>query len=136
MKATKEQIIETALQILERYEPLNRSSITVKEEKVPVYTESNEYYYKHDGWFFMIDGTEVYDLGYEKTTDAYHLYFLDDGTCVEFSIINGTEGSNINTNIIYKEGIGYQWASTEKFLAHHNFNFNDPKFEKVMFKIY
>jgi hypothetical protein len=49
MKATKEQIIETALQLLERYEPLNRSSIVVKEEKVPVYTESNEYYYQHDG---------------------------------------------------------------------------------------
>jgi hypothetical protein len=133
MKATKEQIIETALQILERYEPLNRNSIEVKEEKVSVYTESKEYYYRHDGWFFKINGTKIYDLGYEKSTDGFHLYFLDNGTCVDFSIIDGEVSSSLSTHIIYKEGVGYQWASTEKFLAHHNFNFNNPKFEKVMF---
>ena len=133
MKATKEEIIQTGLQIIERYKPLNRSSIVVKEEKVPVYTESNEYYYQHDGWFFMIDGTEIYDLGYEKTTDSYLLYFLDDGTFVELSIINGETSSSFSSQMIYKEGIGYQRASTKNFLAHHNFNFNNPKFEKVMF---
>ena len=49
------------------------------------------------------------------------------------AIANVECGSGIKTYMIYKEGVGYQWASTEKFLAHHNFNFNDPKFEKVMF---
>ncbi len=133
MKATKEQIIETALQVLERYKPLNKSSIVIKEEKIPVYTESNEFYYQHGGWFFKINGTKVYDVEYEKRTDSFHLYFLDNGICVELSIINGEVSSSLSTQIIYKEGVGYQWASTEKFLTHHNFNFNDPKFEKVMF---
>ena len=77
MKATKEQIIEAALLILERYKPLNKGSITVTEKKILIPTESNEYYYQHDGWLFMIDGTEVYDLGYEKATDTFHLYFLN-----------------------------------------------------------
>jgi hypothetical protein len=76
----------------------------------------------------MIDGTEVHDLGYGKRSDGFLLYFLEDGTCVRLSIANA-EGSGINTHLINKEGIGYQW----EFLAHHNFNFNDPKFEKVMF---
>ncbi|EDP96787.1 hypothetical protein U8527_00585 [Kordia algicida OT-1] len=133
MKATKDEIIETALQILERYEPLNRSSIVVREEKVPVFTESREYYYKYDGWFFMIDGTEIYDVGPDKISDSYLLYFLEDGTCIRLSIANAEGGSGINTCIIYKEGVGYKWVSIKDFLAHHNFNFNDPKFEKVMF---
>jgi hypothetical protein len=132
MKATKEQIIEIALQILERYEPLNRNSIIATWKKVLIATKSNEYYYKHDGWFFMIHGTKIYDLGYEKITDSYLLYFLDDGTCIRLAIDDGGEGSAIMTHLIYKEGTGYQWASKEKFLAHHNFNFNDPKFEKVI----
>jgi hypothetical protein len=135
MKATKEQIIKTALQILERYEPLKRNSIEVNEEKISIYTESREYYYQHDGWFFIIKGTEVYDLGYGKRSDGFLLYFLEDGTCIRLNISNA-EGGGINTDIIYQEGVGYQWASIEKFLTHHNFNFNDPKFEKVMFKIY
>jgi len=133
MKATKEQIIETALQVLQRYEPLNRNSINVVEKKIPVFTESNGYYYKHDGWFFKIDGIEIYDLGYEKATDSFLLDFLDDGTCIHLSILDGGVGSGIKTNLIYKEGIGYEWASINKFLAHYNFNFNDLKFEKVMF---
>lgn len=133
MKATKEQIIEAALLILERYKPLNKGSITVTEKKILIPTESNEYYYQHDGWLFMIDGTEVYDLGYEKATDTFHLYFLNDGTCTRLVIGDGTGGSGIKTFIIFKEGIGYQWVSKEDFLTHHNFNFNDPKFEKVMF---
>ena len=133
MKATKEQIVEKALQILERYEPLSRESIIIKEEKTAVFTESREYYYKHDGWFFMINGTKIYDLGYEKTTDIFLLYFLEDGTCTRLVIDDGEGGSGIKTFIIYKEGTGYQWVSIEDFLAHNNFNFNDPKFEKVMF---
>jgi hypothetical protein len=133
MKATKEQIIETALQVLQRYEPLNRGSIVVREEKIPIYIESNQYHYKHNGWFFKINGTEVYDVGYAKRADGFLLDFLEDGTCVYLAIANAAGGSGIRTYMIYKEGVGYQWASTEKFLAHHNFNFNDPKFEKVMF---
>jgi hypothetical protein len=136
MKATKEEIIETALQILERYEPLNRGSIIIREEKIPVFTESREYYYKHDGWLFMIDGTEVYDLGYEKNTDSFLLYFLEDGTCTRLVIDDGEGGSGIKTFIIDKEGVGYQWVSKEDFLTHHNFNFNDPNFEKVKLKNY
>jgi len=132
MKATKEQIIEKALQILERYEPLNRSSIIVREEKAPIYIESDKYYYKHDGWFFMIKGEEIHDVGYAKRADGYLLYFLEDGTCVDIGIANA-EGGSISANLLYKEGTGYQWVSKEDFLAHHNFNFNDPKFEKVMF---
>jgi hypothetical protein len=132
MKATKEQIIETALQILERYEPLNRNSIVVREEKTSIFIESNQYYYKHDGWFFMIDSTEVYDVGPEKRSDGFLLYFLENGTCTRLGIANA-EGGSISANLIYKEGTGYEWVSKEKFLAHHNFNFNDPKFEKVMF---
>jgi len=130
MKATKEQIIETALQILQRYEPLNRNSIEVKEEKVSIFMGNNEYYYKHDGWFFMIKSTEIYDVGYDKLPDGFLLYFLEDGTCVYLSIASAL-GSGISINIIYQEEVGYQWASREKFLAYHNFDFNDPKFEKV-----
>jgi hypothetical protein len=40
--------------------------------------------------------------------------------------------------MIYEEGIGYKGTGNmpNKFLAHHNFNFNDPKFEKVKLKNY
>ncbi|EDP96786.1 hypothetical protein U8527_00580 [Kordia algicida OT-1] len=132
MKATKDEIIEIALQILERYEPLNRSSIVVREEKVPIYIGSNKYYYKHNGWFFMINGIQVYDIGPDKISDSFLLYFLEDGTCIRLSIANAEGGSGIKTCMIYKEGVGYKWVSIKDFIAHHNFDFNDPKFEKVL----
>ena len=132
LKATKEQIIETALHVLEKYEPLNKSSITARKQKILISTTSNEYYYKHDGWFFMIHGAKSNSIGNEKTIDSYLLYFLDDGTCIRLAVDDGEGGSAIMTHLIYREDIGYQRVSKEKFLAHHNFNFNDSKFEKII----
>ncbi len=137
MKATKEQIIETALQILERYEPLNIDSIRINEKKVfvPSGTGNNDYY-KHAGWSFMVNGTEFYKCfdGYEYFPDTYSLSFLEDGTCIYFALNPGEGGSGIRSYMIFEEGVGYQWASTEKFLAHYKFDFNDPKFEKFIWK--
>jgi hypothetical protein len=107
MKATKEQIIETALQILERYEPLNMESVRIEEERVfvPSGTGNNDYH-KHDGWYFSVNGTELIDHldGYEQFPDTYSLSFLDDGTCICFALNPGEGGSGIrsNTNLDFK----------------------------------
>lgn len=120
MKPTREQIIETGLQIVSDIyrESYDTETASATEGKVKLYALGNEGYYEGEGWHFSVNSRQ--QDHHEPT--SFLVYFLGDGTPLQMSSFLGDD----KPRLIYcmkDKNSTYTVVSEEEYFRHQHFDF-------------